>query len=649
MIKGIIEMKLQWKNFFRVSALLLVLILLLPGYASSKTVSLPLSIDYPLLRSLFINCAFTDPDQTSVVLDENNGCRKIKISEPIFTEENARVRFETKLQIHIGTNIGNTCLMPIEWEGYLALFMEPRIDSNEWVLSFDTVDSALYDKNHETAHVAGIVWTFAKPLVYDYLNNITINLAPPVSEVQSFLSSLFSPDLDLRAKKMISSFRPGKIVTTPDAVRVAILADIEELYEKDEDIEQEVLSEEERQKFIEIWEAWDPFLVHMITLLSKEPLSDDDRQILLDALLEARYSFITEPLDGTVNRDFVRDQFITAWSQLSPVFRHHLSDVPCKATLGYLAFFTASDALSALDEIGPTLGIEISRNGLIRLARLLGARESEVLAYSPGTDLELREVLGLGLPPDASGPAFDVDELEIDTEETSYGKNGIHQLLHAVMPIYCTTAWAAEKNDPANQLDTMKQWIVPKENLTPYLEKIKTLLQDTSSDVLRNGKIAEKYHDLYRQIVLSATWQESCFRQFKVRKGKVTYLRSYNNTSVGLMQINERVWRGMYDANHLRWDINYNARAGCEIIDLYFRRYALRKMEKMKLEKPLDNDTIARLMYAMYNGGPGQFHKFLKRGKKGKYYLSDKLFFEKYSWVKNNQWDNISKCLIGSS
>ncbi len=642
-------MKLQLKNFFRISALLLVLILLLPGYASSKTVSLPLSIDYPLLRSLVINSAFTDPDQTSVVLDENNGCRKITISEPIFSEENSRVRLETKLQIHIGTNIGNTCLMPIEWEGYLSLFMEPRIDSNEWVLSFETVDSALYDKNHETAHVAGIVWTFAKPFVYDYLNNITINLAPPVSEVQSFLSSLFPPDLDLRAKKMINSFRPGKIVTTPDAVRVAILADVEETYEKDEDIEQEVLSDEERQKFIGIWEAWDPFLVHMITSLSKEPLSEDDRQVLLDTLLETRYSFITEPLDATMKRDFVRDQFITTWAQLSPVFRHHLGDVPCKATLGYLAFFTASDALYALDEIGPTLGIEISRNGLIRLARLLGARESEVLAYSPGADPELREVLGLGVPPDDSGPAFDVDELEIDTQEIRSPEHDYHHLLHAIMPLLCTSAWAAEKNNPAIQLDTIKPWIVSKEDLTPYLERIKTLLQNVSSDVLKNGKIAEKYHDLYRQIVLSATWQESCFRQFKVNKGKVTYLRSYNSTSVGLMQINERVWRGMYDANHLRWDISYNARAGCEIIDLYFRRYALRKMEKMKLEKSLDDDTIARLMYAMYNGGPAQFYKFLNRKKKGKYYLSDKLFFEKYSWVKNNQWENISKCLIGSS
>ena len=635
-------MKLNLRNFFRVSVLLLILIPLLPGYAFSKTVSLPLSIDYTLLRSLVIYAAFTDPNQTAVVLDENNGCRKITISEPSFTEENSRVRFETKLHIRVGTYFGNQCFMPIEWEGYLALLMEPRIDDKKWVLSFNTVDSVLYDKNHETAQVAGIIWMFVKTIVHDYLNNITINLAPPVSEVKSFLCSLFPPDLDLRAKKMVNSFRPGKIITTPDAVRVAILADVEETYEKDEDIGQEVISEEELQKFIETWEAWDPFLVHMITSLSKEPLSDNDRQILLDTLLETRYSFITELLDGTTKRDFVREQFITAWAQLSPVFRHHLGDEPSKAALGYLAFFTASDALYALDEIGPTLGIEISRNGLIRLARLLSERESAVLAYSPGANPELREVLGLGIPPDASGPAFDVDELEIDTEETISGKNDNHRVLHAIMALFCTSAWA-KKNDPAIQLDTVKHWIVSKKDLTPYLARIKTLLKDVSSDVLKKGKIAETYYDLYRLIVLSTTWQESCFRQFTIKKGKVTYLRSYNSTSVGLMQINERVWRGMYDTNHLRWDINYNAEAGCEIIDLYFCRYALKKM---KLGEPLDDDKLARIMYAMYNGGPGQFHKFLKRSKKGEYYLSDKLFFEKYSWVKNNQWQNISKCLI---
>ena len=170
---------------------------------------------------------------------------------------------------------------------------------------------------------------------------------------------------------------------------------------------------------------------------------------------------------------------------------------------------------------------------------------------------------------------------------------------------------------------------------------------ETSDDVLNHSKIEKRYHNLYRRIVLSIAWQESCFRQFRVRERKVTYVLSNNGSSVGLMQVNERVWRGMYDRHHLRWNIQYNAKAGCEIIDLYIKKYTLDRMKKLKAGKTLDEETFARIVYAMYNGGPGQFEKFLKRKKEGTFYSSDRLYFEKYSWVKNRRWENISKCLIG--
>ena len=67
----------------------------------------------------------------------------------------------------------------------------------------------------------------------------------------------------------------------------------------------------------------------------------------------------------------------------------------------------------------------------------------------------------------------------------------------------------------------------------------------------------------------------------------------------------------------------------------------------MKGGKALDDDAFARIVYAMYNVGPGQFEKILKRKKKGTFYQSDKLYFEKYSWVKNSQWKHIRTCLIG--
>jgi hypothetical protein len=58
----------------------------------------------------------------------------------------------------------------------------------------------------------------------------------------------------------------------------------------------------------------------------------------------------------------------------------------------------------------------------------------------------------------------------------------------------------------------------------------------------------------------------------------------------------------------------------------------------------ISDETLARVLYAMYNGGPQEFKKFLGRKQKGKFYKSDKLFFEKFNWVKTSQWENTRKC-----
>ena len=65
----------------------------------------------------------------------------------------------------------------------------------------------------------------------------------------------------------------------------------------------------------------------------------------------------------------------------------------------------------------------------------------------------------------------------------------------------------------------------------------------------------------------------------------------------------------------------------------------------MKSGGKISDETLARILNAMYNGEPREFKKFLSRKKKGKYYKSDKLFIEKFNWVKTSQWQNIGKCL----
>ncbi len=637
-----------------ISGILIKILFLLPvlvffsplqAQASTETVSLPLSIEYQLLKSIVIKVAYTDQGQSAILLNENDGCQKITISEPSIREEGKQILFETKVHVVAGTYMLNNCVLPIEWEGYLALVQKPVVDS-KWNLTFDTIDSTLYDKHHRSSEISGIVWDLVKTQVYEYLEGITINLAPPVFELKSVLVELFPFDQQAHVQRMLASMRPGKIDPTSVALQIGILTEVVETNKEEKDIKREQISTDELELFIDTWEAWDSFLVYMLTFFLKEPLSEADRQIFLDTLLETRYRFVTDLLDGMVERDFVREQFISAWKKLSPIFRSQLGDNPSKSIFGYLSFFTAADALSALDKISPTIGIEISRNGLIRLAGLLSEDKSLTLDYRPGVNSELRRVLGFGAPLKKMGPVTNSEELEIGEEETDLIEDNDSSFTKLIMSFVSRSAWA-KADKPAVTFKDIIPWVFAKKNFEPYVDRIKALLEEASDDALNDSKIEERYHDLYRRIVLSTAWQESCFRQFRVRKKKVTYLLSYNRTSVGLMQVNERVWRGMYDRQHLRWDIQYNVAAGCEILNIYIKKYALDRIKKMKIEMTLDDDTFARIVYAMYNGGPGQFEKILRRNKEGTFYSSDKLYFEKYSWVKNRQWENIRKCLIG--
>ena len=195
--------------------------------------------------------------------------------------------------------------------------------------------------------------------------------------------------------------------------------------------------------------------------------------------------------------------------------------------------------------------------------------------------------------------------------------------------------------EPVNRNDIL-QWKVPESGTDQYVRKVIEILDGASRTLVNKGELPASMQGMFRSLITAMAWQESCFRQFVEKNNQMTYLLSYNNTSVGMMQVNERVWRGLYDRERLRWDINYNAVAGSEIAALYLQKYALRDKNNAK---KLDQATLARLVYAMYNGGPGQYQDFLERSRKGKMLHTDELFWEKYSWVTSGNLEKCSQCL----
>ncbi|MBW1713837.1 MAG: hypothetical protein JRJ59_11880 [Deltaproteobacteria bacterium] len=623
----------------RLTVVTLALVLAAGSPALAETVRLPITVDYQLLRSMFIYQVYTAPGQRAVALDQNEGCTKIELWQPELAPEGPYLRLGSRIKLRAGVPVLDQCLQPVDWEGYIEVVQRLWLDEKNWVLRFETIDSRLYKPDRTRTKVGKVLWDLVKTHLHDYLNQTRVNLGPPVEELRQLLPLLFPPQDRVRVGKWLDSVRPGPLRVGPQAVELDILMDVERPPEAGLQEAERRLSPEELDRFIKLWETWDAFLLHEIRTLSEEPLTEEEKLTILETILESRYRFVRELSADQPGRDLVRQQFVTAWQRLAPIFRKHLGQKPSPSLYSYLAFFSASDALAALDKLGPTLGLDISRNGLIRLARLLNAEgETTVLTYGFEVDPKLRKMLGLGPALDESGPAFEEKDLEVeDLEEPAPEK-----LPNFLLNWLFHPAWAAKPTSKTKIAD-LRKWLVTTENVETYLPRVRSLLTEEAERVLDQGQIAPERNDFFHRLILATAWQESCFRQFKIRRGKLVYLRSYNRTSVGLLQVNERVWRKLFNRNSLRWNIRYNARAGCQIMDLYLRRYALRQMDP---DDPLDDDLLARTCYAMYNGGPSQFKKFLERHEKTKYYQSDLLFWEKYFWTKFEQWDKIHDCLF---
>jgi hypothetical protein len=698
--------------------------------AIAKVVKLPITIDYPLLQNLIINKAFREQNESVVLINEGGGCIYLILSHPKVAEEKGFIRLETEVMVRAGTPLGGECLMPIAWRGYLVLYQRPVINNQTWQLSFKNYRSGIFERNRQPAHVPGILWQLIESQVFNYLNSITIDLAPPVNDLKSFLFPLFPPQVQDQTRAMLDTLRTGEPEITPEAVTLQILADVQEVYRPEDARFTEALSDKELEEVVAVWEQWDALLSFLVAAMAKDILTPEERRTLMDVLLETRYNFVENLGNQSVTHDFVRVQFANAWKQLSPIFRNHLHPDASPQKLGFLSFFTAADALTALDSLGPTFGVEVSRNGLVRLAKTI-SNDPAVLRYSPGVNPDLQRIFEMdaapmqapdqGEPPPneeilekdllstpqpeaevepapAQTPAPEVEsspegeilekdlpltpqpEPEVDPAPTPAPEvesaPGVEQspegeILEKDLPVspqpkpepvpevepesapepessplsrfinfFCTPVYAVERADSKE----IQRWRIPETGLDSYVEKVVRLLKAQAQTTLKQKNVPTSIHSTFRLMIPAMAWQESCFRQFVMRNNQLTYLLSYNNSSVGLMQVNTRVWRGLYDAERLRWDIRYNAAAGCEIAALYLKDYALR--DRKGGERP-DNETVAQLVYAMYNGGPGQYKKFLERKRSGNLYKSDKLFLEKYEWVTTASWDKISKCLGG--
>jgi hypothetical protein len=611
------------------------------SWAGSETLSLPIILDPTLLRAFLIQQVFPEPGPRAILIDPKNRCNRIELKDPEVETGEQGLILSSRLLVRAGLSVMAECFQPVDWEGSLTARLEPNLEPKDWRLHFQVADSRLYQRAEEEISVARVVWDLVKRYVHPQLEKFSVNLAPPVSQIRNLIPLMVQAENRDRVSSWLKTLRPGAVETGAEAIRIPLLFEVEFPEPVTAIPEGSGPPEKELERLQALWELYDPFVVFQILALSEQPLTPEERDRVLEILLAGRYQ-VALALDqaDTPAPDLIRRQFVAAWSGLNPILRKYLVQEPSSNLVNYLAFFSVMDALRTLDRIGLAFGLEISRNGLIRLARLLGPPQSDwEPRYSEEVDPRLREILLLGPPIEEPGPEYDAEEVALPEglwPEADLGPESLGRWM--IRPA------AAGVGDVLRAAKDLGPYIPPRKDADPYISRIRGLISRAVERVINGYHLDRERLEGFKKLVPATAWQESCWRQFTVSGGKLRYLTSSNRTSVGLMQINVRVWRGIYRPGSLRWNIHYNARAGTEILARYLR-YSLKRSGP---SDPLNDALLGQAVYAMYNGGPEQFDLFLQRvRRKDRRQLSDRLFKEKYEWVEEGRWDKIGLCLTG--
>ncbi|MBX3025451.1 lytic transglycosylase domain-containing protein [bacterium] len=593
---------------------LAVALLALPAVAATRDVDVPLSLDHAFVRKMLVEQVYTLRDNTVRVWDDGSGCNVMILSNPRVDSVGGRLRVVSDGLARVGTAVGNSCLTALDWTGTVEVLEEPTLDANAPVVRFRVVDTNLYGTDGKK-RITGTVWDWVKQYVHPRFEAVTIDLAQPLAELRDFLPSVL-PDGGERAQRLIDSLRLVGAAVTDAGLRLDVRFEVEEATLVEEPLApgpEPTLSAQEIAAWNAAWEQWDAF----VTFVAKNAAGDAlaaQRQALFDVLIEARYDLLDALAPAHPGApDPVRPLFVKTWGRLAPVLRDISLGLPGEGALRYLTFITAADALRAIDALGPSSGLDISADGLRRLARMIApSAPGDPLTYDEAVDPLLRERFGFGPPPPAPAPNPDVD----------------------LSWLWPAAAWAAE---PAARLN---HWVPSRDDLDQYLPLVRELLGQTADATLDSKELKSEFHQLYRWLVLATAWKESCWRQFVRVNGRIRPMLS-GAGAVGIMQVLPRVWRGFYEVGGLQQDIAYNARAGAEILLHYLRDYAVAKGEHTATGSI---DNLARSTYAMYNGGPGQVRRYRADKVKRSLRDIDDGFWDKYRKVKAGNELAVAEC-----
>lgn len=595
-----------------------------PNRATTQ-VTVPLRLDYPLLQRLLITQLFNGPQTSREVLNDPSGCSEITLSEPDLGSKDAKLELQADVRARIGLGSTGNCATILTWAGRVGITGSPKIEDSGTALGFSPERVWLMNTAGQAVNNAQIQ-TLADASVRRIFQRFTVDLVPQLQSIGDFLPGVLPKHSKRQIESLLGTLRVNQVQVAKETLDVDVAFVVERLSAPLKP--EHVLSEQELALWEERWQLMDSLLVLTVKHYASATQLPGLRDALLEVLIESRYRLrdaLVQSPSTTADEDIVREWFLRSWQALAPVIRQIGAEQPGQEHLLLMSVIAATDALDALDQLGPEVGLDISADGLRRLARMInGQAGDDLLQYSEDVDPELRKLF----------------EDSIAAPASASMSMTLPKALAAWRPrlSFFPKAMAANSS-------RLNSWAPKRQDLPEYLPLVAGVLKASTDKAIAKRKLAAEYQQLFRHMVFATAWQESCWRHYTVSKDKKLVPLRSGTGDVGLMQINERVWRGFYDQQRLRWDIDYNGEAGAEVLIDYLMKYAIRKGEH---KQPGGFSNLARSSYSAYNGGPSKVARY--RSSKASSYGKkvDRAFWEKYQEVAAGNELAVSTCLGGN-
>ena len=363
------------------TVLLASLFITIPAGAASTSVSVPVYLDYPMLRQLLVTQLFNTSDGSREILNDPAGCSRIVLSNPRIGAQQENIEIVASYQAQLGVEVFGSCQNLVDRQGHIAYLGQPLIQAGAKAVKLEPRASWITNSEGDRI-VSGPLWDAAAVRLAEFFGDFEVNVTPYTNSLVAFLPEIMPHRDTTQLQTTIDSIALSDLQVGDLGLNFSIDFDVETLAENPEAVApltQEELVQAELQ-----WQMMDTLLMGAVKRYAAATELRSLRSALLDILIDSRYRLLdalTEPADRS--SDAVRNWFIESWHRLNPVVREIALQQTGQEQLLWMHTLTASDALYALNRLGSTIGLELTTEGLRRMARMVNAElADELLRYS---------------------------------------------------------------------------------------------------------------------------------------------------------------------------------------------------------------------------------------------------------------------------